>query len=106
MIPRSSDRFRHNLLGHYQSLPVHLWKTFHQIVIQPAFVFCHPTAVPKSQMSVFPPNPRLAKLGIEPIEPIDDVDCRTVGESGEKGIYNPFCGKRSGLLCPHAGMVR
>jgi hypothetical protein len=38
-----------------------------------AIVFCHAIAVPKSQMSVFPPNPQLAKLSIEPIELIDDV---------------------------------
>jgi hypothetical protein len=43
-------------------------------VIYTAFVFCRAIAVPKSQMPVFPPNPRLAKLSIEPIELIDDVD--------------------------------
>jgi hypothetical protein len=44
------------------------------IVIQTAIVFRHATAVTKPQISVFPPNPRLAKLSILPIEPIDEVD--------------------------------
>jgi hypothetical protein len=39
-----------------------------------ASVFLHATAVPKAIMSVIPPNPQLAKLSIEPIELIDDVD--------------------------------
>jgi hypothetical protein len=55
-----------------------------------AFVFCHATAVLKSQMSVFPPNPRLAKLCIEPIELIDDVDRRTVWESAGNGSGHVF----------------
>ena len=44
------------------------------MVIQTAFVFWHATAVPISQIPVFPPNPRLAKLSIAAIEPIDEVD--------------------------------
>jgi hypothetical protein len=55
-----------------------------------AFVIWHATAVPKSQMSVFPPNPRLAKLSIEPIEPIDDVDRRMVWNRVGRGLDTVF----------------
>jgi hypothetical protein len=44
------------------------------MTIQTAFVFWHATAVPKPKITVFPPNPKLAKLSIQPIEPIDEVD--------------------------------
>ena len=37
-------------------------------------MFWHATAVPKLQMPVFPVNPRLAKVGIAAVEPIDDVE--------------------------------
>jgi len=53
--------------------------TFGRLTVQTAIVFYHATALPKSQVSVVPLNPRLAKLRIEPIEPIDDVN-------GQKGL--------------------
>ena len=44
------------------------------MVVRTAFVFWHATIVTKPQMPVIPPNPRLAKLSIAAVEPIDDVD--------------------------------
>jgi hypothetical protein len=46
------------------------------IVVQTAIVFWRASAIPKPQMPVIPPEPRLAKVGIEPIALIDDVDRR------------------------------
>src|SRR5208283_3815196 len=55
-----------------------------------AIVFRHAIAVPKSQMSVFPSNPRLAKLSIKPIELIDDVGGQNGLESGGNGSGHHF----------------
>ena len=55
------------------------------IVIQTAIVFRYAPAVPISQTPVFPPNPRLAKLSIAAIEPIDDVDGGRGADSYARG---------------------
>jgi hypothetical protein len=44
------------------------------MVVQTAFVFWHTSTIPKLQIPVFPPNPRLAKLSIAAVELIDGVD--------------------------------
>jgi hypothetical protein len=44
------------------------------MVVQTVFVFWLAPAIPILQISVFPPNPRLAKLSIAAIEPIDEVE--------------------------------
>ena len=43
-------------------------------VVLTVFVFWHASAIPISQISVFSPNPRLAKLSIAAVEPIDEVE--------------------------------
>ena len=55
------------------------------MVVQTALVFWHAPAIPISQIPVFPPNPRLVKLSIAAIEPIDDVVGQTVRKSGGNG---------------------
>jgi hypothetical protein len=42
-------------------------------LIRIALMFWLASAIPISQIPVFPPNPRLAKLSIAAIEPIGDV---------------------------------
>jgi hypothetical protein len=39
-----------------------------------AYAIWHVVATTKPQMPVIPPNPRLAKVGIAAVEPIDEVD--------------------------------
>ena len=65
------------------------------------FVFWHATAVPKLQMPVFPVNPRLAKVGIEPIELIDDVDGQTVWKSGGNGSGAGVLPRMGWILTKH-----
>jgi len=48
------------------------------MVVQTVFVFWLAPAIPILQISVFPPNPRLAKLSIAAVEPIDEVERQTV----------------------------
>jgi hypothetical protein len=43
-----------------------------------AYAIWHVAAATKPQMPVIPPNPRLAKVGIAAVEPIDEVDGQTV----------------------------
>ena|ERR1019366_2610945 len=52
-----------------------------------ALVFWHAPAFPISQMPVIPPNPRLAKVGIAAIEPIDDVERQKGLEIGRRLPY-------------------
>ena len=49
------------------------------MVVQTVFVFWLAPAIPIMQISVFPPNPRLAKLSIAAIEPIDEVQPLVIG---------------------------
>ena len=44
------------------------------MAIQTAIEIWHDSAIPKAEIPVFPPNPRLAKLSIAAVELIDDVD--------------------------------
>jgi hypothetical protein len=67
------------------------------MVVQTAFVFWHASTIPKLQIPVFPPSPRLAKLSIAAVEPIDEVD-------GGRGARP--CARGSGCgLCLVEGMI-